>query len=777
MMQNIATAKSDVAAFATGAGYNSSADSESNEQFGKILQDQKTLNSSSGASENASTHRSSKKASQQSNDETNMVRSSGIREDKPTQIKSTSNERSETHDAQKPSLSEVKSAAQSAIEDSASDESELSGLGNHGEKNDKSVSESVAHKLGDELKVANKNADLQWVVPSKKNVIESDLAIESESMVVQEWVSLVDNLQKLADVAKLTEQPLVDVKGQPSDASLAEFTLVNKVDKVLLEQMADNFKVGTDEASLVSVEDNLLAVNLVQEGQVQDDDVVLLNQQAKQSLSMLVDEALGEVLSNTENEGLSDSDVRQQLVELLLEQTDALQYLNSKLQITSQESGTDAREQKSLDTIIDNVINKDLLLANQQVETSAQVDLTSAENKALLRALLTDPETDKTYTLEPSKLAKPILSEPPEKLIQAQQSEILTTKLESDAEQGELLEQDVQLVQVIPSNIPSTTKTEKVTSNIDIKNILNLTDNNREKVLDNIAQRIFDSKKTSEPISPEQIAQQIVIPKVAEIVSAVESSSKDFISALKSGLEEFKNQLSQGREPGIDLKTLVSDALAKIYDKETVAKPPVNLEQVIKSVSQVLDFAQTMNRSIEHHQDQTYSATLKETAQIQGEQSKQIQLNQFESKIEKSINLSKSEGHQQLAEKVRWMVNTKNLVAEIRLDPAELGSVNVKVALSGESVTVNFVVQSQQARDAVDTATPKLREMLAEKGIELGQSSVHQESGGQQNQGDDEFANQTGRSQDEFEDIDLPEQAFAQQNIVNGALGGIDYFV
>jgi flagellar hook-length control protein FliK len=777
MMQNIATAKSDVAAFATGAGYNSSADSESNEQFGKILQDQKTLNSSSGASENASTHRSSKKASQQSNDETNMVRSSGIREDKPTQIKSTSNERSETHDAQKPSLSEVKSAAQSAIEDSASDESELSGLGNHGEKNDKSVSESVAHKLGDELKVANKNADLQWVVPSKKNVIESDLAIESESMVVQEWVSLVDNLQKLADVAKLTEQPLVDVEGQPSDASLAEFTLVNKVDKGLLEQMADNFKVGTDEAGLVSVEDNLLAVNLVQEGQVQDDDVVLLNQQAKQSLSMLVDEALGEVLSNTENEGLSDSDVRQQLVELLLEQPDALQYLNSKLQITSQESGTDAREQKSLDTIIDNVINKDLLLANQQVETSAQVDLTSAENKALLRALLTDPETDKTYTLEPSKLAKPILSEPPEKLIQAQQSEILTTKLESDAEQGELLEQDVQLVQVIPSNIPSTTKTEKVISNIDIKNILNLTDNNREKVLDNIAQRIFDSKKTSEPISPEQIAQQIVIPKVAEIVSAVESSSKDFISALKSGLEEFKNQLSQGREPGIDLKTLVSDALAKTYDKETVAKPPVNLEQVIKSVSQVLDFAQTINRSIEHHQDQTYSATLKEVAQIQGEQSKQIQLNQFESKIEKSINLSKSEGHQQLAEKVRWMVNTKNLVAEIRLDPAELGSVNVKVALSGESVTVNFVVQSQQARDAVDTATPKLREMLAEKGIELGQSSVNQESGGQQNQGDDEFANQTGRSQDEFEDIDLPEQAFAQQNIVNGALGGIDYFV
>jgi flagellar hook-length control protein FliK len=129
-----------------------------------------------------------------------------------------------------------------------------------------------------------------------------------------------------------------------------------------------------------------------------------------------------------------------------------------------------------------------------------------------------------------------------------------------------------------------------------------------------------------------------------------------------------------------------------------------------------------------------------------------------------------------LAEKVRWMVNTKNLVAEIRLDPAELGSMNVKVTVSGESATVNFVVQSQQARDAVDNATPRLNEMLAEKGIELGQSSVRQESDGNQGQDGDGLANQGGRGEGEAEDIEVP-QVLGQQNIVNGALGGIDYFV
>jgi flagellar hook-length control protein FliK len=123
------------------------------------------------------------------------------------------------------------------------------------------------------------------------------------------------------------------------------------------------------------------------------------------------------------------------------------------------------------------------------------------------------------------------------------------------------------------------------------------------------------------------------------------------------------------------------------------------------------------------------------------------------------------------------MVNTKNLIAEIRLDPAELGSVHVKVAVYGESATVNFVVQTQQARDAVDNATPRLREMLAEKGIELGQSSVRQENDGRQSQGDGELTRHGGPSPDEAEDIDVSEQVLAQQNIVNGALGGIDYFV
>ncbi|MFT4809670.1 MAG: flagellar hook-length control protein FliK, partial [Paraglaciecola sp.] len=415
---------------------------------------------------------------------------------------------------------------------------------------------------------------------------------------------------------------------------------------------------------------------------------------------------------------------------------------------------------------------QNLMLANQPVETSVPVDLSADENKNLLKTLLVDVETDISSSQQTIKSDQLTVSDTADRLVQARHAQTPIAKLENVAEQSELLEQDAQIT---PGNLLNPGKVENVSSNNDIKNIVNLADSKLDKVLENIAQRVFDTKKTDDAISPEQIAQQVVTPKVADIISSIEYSPKDFVSALKSGIEEYKNQLSQGREPGIDLKTLISDALAKSSESGVVAKAPVNLEQIVSRVSQLLDFAQTMNRAIEHHHDQVYSATLRDTAQVQGEQSKQIQLNQFESKFEKAINIAKPEGHQQLAEKVRWMVNTKNLVAEIRLDPAELGTLHIKVAVSGESATVNFVVQSQQARDAVDTATPRLKEMLAEKGIELGQSSVRQESDGQQDQGDAESASQGGRGNDEAEDVS--EQVLGQHNIVNGALGGIDYFV
>ncbi|MFQ3235017.1 MAG: flagellar hook-length control protein FliK [Paraglaciecola sp.] len=250
----------------------------------------------------------------------------------------------------------------------------------------------------------------------------------------------------------------------------------------------------------------------------------------------------------------------------------------------------------------------------------------------------------------------------------------------------------------------------------------------------------------------------------------------DFVAALKTGIAEVKAQLSQGREPGIDLKGLVNEAL-KATGESTVVKSPEQLDLTLKAFKQTLEFAQQLSSTVDQSLEaNVINNSFRELGQLQGEQvkSSQLQSNQLHtSQLDKALNLAKPEAHQQLAEKVRWMVNHRQLVADIRLDPAELGSMHVKVSLAGESASVSFVVNSAQAKEAVDNATPKLREMLAEKGIELGQSSVEQEQNPQQQQ---MAGNGQHSEREEPEEGAIHEQVM-QQPIVNGALGGIDYFV
>ena len=268
-----------------------------------------------------------------------------------------------------------------------------------------------------------------------------------------------------------------------------------------------------------------------------------------------------------------------------------------------------------------------------------------------------------------------------------------------------------------------------------------------------------------------------------------EGKSTEFIAALQSGVKEMKEQLKQGREPGIDLKSLVTDALAAANVKVT-GNTEIALDKQLNQISNILAAATSLNQT---NQQQNYLNTglnevqgIKEVAQQQIESTRLVQQT---SANDKGVNIFKPEGQQQLTEKVRWMVNSRNITAEIRLDPPDLGGMNIKVNLSGDSASVSFVVQSQHARDALDQAVPRLREMLEEQGIELGQSSVQQESAGSDEQAEkDNLANNSNdsdnlaqQSQDGIQDSNengiLDHNDIIEQRISGGRIGGIDYYV
>ncbi|MEZ8054964.1 flagellar hook-length control protein FliK [Vibrio atlanticus] len=102
------------------------------------------------------------------------------------------------------------------------------------------------------------------------------------------------------------------------------------------------------------------------------------------------------------------------------------------------------------------------------------------------------------------------------------------------------------------------------------------------------------------------------------------------------------------------------------------------------------------------------------------------------------LQLTKELANDQVAEKVQMMMskNLKNL--DIRLDPPELGQMKIRMTMNNDVANVHFTVGSQQAREVIEQTLPRLREMLAQQGMQLAESSVQQQNTGQ---GQDRYNN------------------------------------
>lgn len=81
-----------------------------------------------------------------------------------------------------------------------------------------------------------------------------------------------------------------------------------------------------------------------------------------------------------------------------------------------------------------------------------------------------------------------------------------------------------------------------------------------------------------------------------------------------------------------------------------------------------------------------------------------------------------------LSHQVVWMVDKDAQVAELRINPPELGPVEVRLTVAAGEATAQFVSTHAEVRAALETSIARLRESLAEAGIQLGEASVSAES-------------------------------------------------
>ncbi|WP_088868747.1 flagellar hook-length control protein FliK [Aeromonas veronii] len=109
------------------------------------------------------------------------------------------------------------------------------------------------------------------------------------------------------------------------------------------------------------------------------------------------------------------------------------------------------------------------------------------------------------------------------------------------------------------------------------------------------------------------------------------------------------------------------------------------------------------------------------------------------------LKLASQEAPAELHQKVNVMLAEKLQQAEIQLDPLGLGKMKIQIQMGADSqANVHFVVQHGQTREMLEQAMPRLRDMLAGQGIQLGQTQVQQQS---QQQGQPTFNGQGQQGQ------------------------------
>ena len=195
------------------------------------------------------------------------------------------------------------------------------------------------------------------------------------------------------------------------------------------------------------------------------------------------------------------------------------------------------------------------------------------------------------------------------------------------------------------------------------------------------------------------------------VISSQAVAGKDLPGAILKAQEQVAQaQLQQGTPAATD-----ATDFTKLMDKENL--PALHLEQ--KFLADNLPTAQSLNpnalASSHHAGVNDLSALATATTVTRGTDITAQQIN---------VPVQNPQWSQQVGDRVQWMIGQNLHQADIHLNPPELGSLQVHIQMHGDHASVNFSSPHAQVRDALDAAMPRLREMMHDAGLSLGDVNV-----------------------------------------------------
>lgn len=145
------------------------------------------------------------------------------------------------------------------------------------------------------------------------------------------------------------------------------------------------------------------------------------------------------------------------------------------------------------------------------------------------------------------------------------------------------------------------------------------------------------------------------------------------------------------------------------------------------------------------------------------------------------VPLNDSQWQSDFNNRVTWLARAGgNQRAEIRLNPANLGPIEVRVMMKDDQASITFSAQHGAVRDAIEASLPRLREMFLSSGMQLAQANVSdqplQEQRQRQQPGAGDGDSQTRQGQPDISDDIASTTSFVESR-TSGLVDSLDLYV
>lgn len=88
-----------------------------------------------------------------------------------------------------------------------------------------------------------------------------------------------------------------------------------------------------------------------------------------------------------------------------------------------------------------------------------------------------------------------------------------------------------------------------------------------------------------------------------------------------------------------------------------------------------------------------------------------------------------------LSERVQWLVREGIQSAELTLHPQDMGPIRIEMSIDGTAASIDFAATQADTRAAIEQSLPRLRDLLADQGLQLGGTKIGADTSRQDNPG------------------------------------------